>query len=784
MALPNEHATELTNPRDRLPARCTVADDARAALGAAEAGWLITGGFSEAFFNGDLRPGYTQAAWGNSFVQRTRPLSQAVEHVLSGWALVPHRFKGSRRTNDTFESTDVFALDLESAERDVSVADAQANAFLQPHALLIHSTKSSGIQIPDHNDHGYLRSRAYGRFSERIEGVERARTLLKAVYLASGLPADKASFKPAQPWFGSTNRVEQPHVNLEATPVDVWWVAGYLLDEARAEMERDLAPKPPTIKPTTAAHFTWIERKASDRVDAALGKLAHASNGDRHDTLISQCYWLAGNAKGGWPVGDWQGALRRTALDVMGEGRSREIERAIRDAKRDSTAIMLELPAPAPSLRVVKRTPAPTTSSSLYFHADGIPLSWHKAVCKASPGNKSLPKYALLHFEAQRQKLIDSRDYTMTQLLAARDALGVTLSDTALKAAMKVTEGLFWNLNWKEMTSSNSEKTSGGRPAQHFQALTLVEIEQALPRWADKRIEEARHQERGTVPNLTAEMIDVLEGDARTAAQEIAPVLPPMSELARTSAWLARKNLGELARQLKDLRSVPIPLDCEDVRAALLAAEIDPDTQRSYTEIKRDYGLSKGSVAVTLKRAGLQAEVQTVACAITSAATFEREVFQARKEQRGFPRALVEIKPSGAVVEHYYDPADQAANRLVIEAAQQAGSTISVKLQTANKYRRVDPAAQQAAIEPRVTFRAPNRKAEQDTIKPYYGVGYNPSVVRHWLKIHLRRLKWHELPGNRFVNSSGEIFDLSDKDFITFAESLGAVITPLVKELA
>ena len=39
-------------------------------------------------------------------------------------------------------------------------------------------------------------------------------------------------------------------VNLDAPPFDVRWVAGYLIDIARAEMERDLAPKPARIKPT------------------------------------------------------------------------------------------------------------------------------------------------------------------------------------------------------------------------------------------------------------------------------------------------------------------------------------------------------------------------------------------------------------------------------------------------------------------------------------------------------------------------------------------------------
>ena len=373
--------------------------------------------------------------------------------------------------------------------------------------------------------------------------------------------------------------------------------------------------------------------------------------------------------------------------------------------------------------------------SEAYAFVGTLPRSWLSAIFRAFRGNRSVPKLALLHFEALRRGLIDPQDYTMRDLFCARDALGIKLTDDTLRASMKMTEGLFWRSNPNPTNSRppNDMSPRGGRPRHHFRALPLEEVEQNLLHRAEKRIEEAQHRDWETTPPLTEAMISVLDGDARRAAQVVAEQAPPPDQETAKSAYFARQEIGALSRSLKDHDSVDIPLDSDNLRVALFAAENDPDVARSYREIKRAYGVSLGGVATLATRAGLQAEKQYVEYPITSAAALEGEVRKACKESHGFPCALVVTTASGEKAEHYFSPSSVESAQPMVAAALTSGSTVQVRIQTASKYRPLDP-DQQTTRQTSVHRRAASHGSRRATIAPYYGDGYNRSLVLEWLK--------------------------------------------------
>lgn len=421
---------------------------------------------------------------------------------------------------------------------------------------------------------------------------------------------------------------------------------------------------------------------------------------------------------------------------------------------------------------------------SQYFHADGLPDTWLRAFCKIFHGSKNAPKVARLWFEGLRAGLLDPQDVTLAALCHARDVLHIPLTESAIRDFMNEYGELFGYLNKSFSACSNTQIIRRGPSGKHYTARTLAEIEYTIDRRAACRFDELRHIERGTTPNLDAQKADALDGDTRRAALEILREQPPPSEQARVSSWLARKHTGELARELKVLTPTTIPLETDDIRAALRAQDHTDDDQRSYGKLGRDYGMSKASARKLNARAGLAPVAQVVNCPIRgSAERFDQEVREVCKRESGFPLALVEITADGKRIEHDFQTADPEGNRDVYAAVQARGGGVELAMRQANKYRRLDPDEQAqpaTSSTPKVAFRRTNPTNRRE-IRPYYGDGYNPSIVRMWLITHLRRLKWQESGGWFTSPATGEKFDLREKELLEFAtDFLGAE----VKELA
>ena len=329
---------KLTLSKIKSPANHAHPDDNSAASQR-----LIRLGLSEAFHNKTLRRGYTDRAYGNSFIPTTITLEALCTHILAGKAWTPGCFSGTSRKNETFQFAELIALD---ADDGLSVAQALQNPVIRQYALLVHPSASSSPELH--------KTRVVFVLSERVQGTERYRALVTGLVRELHLTIDPASLKPAQFYYGSTNQVEAPYINLDAVlPVDLLGKLTY--DAALDEMLRALAPNPPTFTPSPEV----AERKGAEIVDRTLGLLASARPGERHDTLVRQALKLFGMQKGGWPVGDIEEDLRHTARRVMGDDRGPEIERALQWAEANAAPYTMELPAVQRRRGIITRTAPP-----------------------------------------------------------------------------------------------------------------------------------------------------------------------------------------------------------------------------------------------------------------------------------------------------------------------------------------------------------------------------------------------------------------------------------------
>ena len=553
----------------------------------------ISLGLSEAFYNKTLRRGYTDQAFGSSFAPTTITPAALCAHILAGKAWTPGYFRGSSRTNKTFDYAELVALD---ADAGLSVAEALQSPLIRQYALLVHPSASSS--------EAQYRTRVVFVLSEPVEKAERYRALVAGLIQALNLKFDPASIKPAQLYFGSTNRIEAPYVNLDAV-LPVGLLGELTHDAALDEMLRSTAVKLPTIKPRTAV----AERRSADRVERSLNKIVRASVGERHDTLVKQSWWLFGMQKGGWPVGDIENELRQTALRVMGDDRAREIERVLKWAATEAAPVALELPTE-----------------------------------QARGGNGSLQPICVVQAETPTELflgqiprlMICCPEYVLIDLLARRIgcADGFTASQIAASAGISQDTAQNWinkALEWEAVSRRSEElKTIGkdkdiifnsaerqslrGAAVARLYCLTpevaaphidhqLPDRVQALMEWGEPAvIRQAEALSIGLDADASAKLELITDETSRTLdAFEV-------SANAERAAWQKAREITQWAElDATPFRPDQLPKSVRELRTMLIEALIatKPEKRWTHSELMWVAGVKRGSVSALIQKSNL-----------------------------------------------------------------------------------------------------------------------------------------------------------------------------------
>lgn len=285
----------------------------------------------------------------SKFGTRTLKPEQLVGHILSGFAWIPSTFGGAgRRTNENWQQAELIAVDYDD---NVSVADCLNVPLIREHALLVHPSASSSAST--------YKTRVIFRFDTPITGdPERYRLSTMGLSRLLGLPEDACSYKPAQLFYGSTNRIEQPHYNLEAR------LPLALIDEQVERLQAEAAEQ------RAAAEQRRIERnyqpvdRNSDRATRRIARLlerayekTRSAPSDRTKAAYGQAFHLA-RYLAYWSITEYD--IEQTLLDALrangahakyGQGEClRHIHNGIEDGKQDVPE-PLELPEKKPITR-------------------------------------------------------------------------------------------------------------------------------------------------------------------------------------------------------------------------------------------------------------------------------------------------------------------------------------------------------------------------------------------------------------------------------------------------
>lgn len=578
-------------------------------------GDLVVGGWSEAFIDKALRPGYTKAAWGKSFVQQARTLDAAIRHQLAGRAVIFGAFKSDTRTNDTFRYTQVGVIDAEAPlVGNAGVAEALAVDFNRRHAFLIFPTASSGKVIAKKNPNGYTRSRIEYQFSERVDGVERARALYRALGMASEMPVDPASHKPAQPWHGSTNRIEQPHINLNAEPVNIQWLAGYLIDEARAEMEREIAPKPPTLTPTGTRAEKYSAGARASILDDYYRVPAHA--GQRHGAFVKMTADLYALQLGGWHGCEnvdpmiWEAGRATERTDA-------EIRDAIKWARTHASPRPFEIPDTRPLRGVIQARAAatPTTPPTSQYECAQNPTPSALTLGEAGLYNLVCPEYTVIHANAVYHGIAE--DFT-AQLLAE------LLWWSVDKAQRMIDKTLRWNLIStleneltadfdtkaidNSLVSKNAVNSKRGRKTTHY-CLTPHLADDMITRLLPDVVQEIMQpSDPGTIYAEEAEAAGV---DNPAALEAITRATALTNEADEVAAEAERRAL-RIARQAQryaEIDETPfavdqLPSSVREARTMAIEALIasDPDKVWKHSELMWVAGTTRHNVGALIAK--------------------------------------------------------------------------------------------------------------------------------------------------------------------------------------
>jgi len=263
------------------------------------------------------------------------------------------------------------------------------------------------------------------------------------------------------------------------------------------------------------------------------------------------------------------------------------------------------------------------------YHPDGVPDGVRSAALYIHLG-KPLLVYELLT-EAIRAGLCKlDLAFTVADVMAINEKLGIQLSERTIRDGLKAGVDCFFAESdpikeSESILSSQPAKNpaSCGRKAQSYRLAPFHEVREALePQLHAEAIFRRFHS--GGIPKLNTREISALLVDYLACtdeqAHDLAAALAPHFAEAATQhdevtaqrrLRLARRDIRELRRLLKDTYSTPLPTGWQNVaqyRALYRRARFDRDplARVSKSETARLYGVSPSGVNQLNARAGLR----------------------------------------------------------------------------------------------------------------------------------------------------------------------------------
>lgn len=603
---------------------------------------LIYVGISRAFHNKDLRPGFTEAAWGNSFIPCSLQLAKLVDHILAGGSWTPGYFHGNSRRNDTFRFSVLIALDLDEG---TSVAEALAHPFIAAHAFLVHPTASSSP--------AKYKTRVVFRLDTPIEHAEAWRALVAVLIRELGLKIDPASQKPAQPYHGSTNRVEQPYINLDAM-LPIGNITPMLIELAWEEMERDLAPKPERVALTGGR----AEAYARSAFDDELIKLANAAPGSRNDALYHVAKTLYSMAAGNWPGIDnatVTDALEHRAAIWDGGHVSRHSLSTIASGRKSAKARALLLPvgntysrmAVAAGLQTIDCKPQPVIVERV------DPVFELKTVRQYGLLMTVCREGALIALHVQAAGIAD--DFTVADLAQSASVSNATAQRWLDKALsyMVISERFanFMTIDKADSIVMKNEKRHGAAVARRY-CLTPDEAYPVICKRLADHVQELMEKgdpdvilrDEAVEAGIVEDYAERLEHVTEATAQSI-----DAFEVSAKHERAALRQANELIR-LAEIDTTPftpdiLPCSPAELSAALIAALIATDPERVWRqwELMWVAGVKKGSVAGLIRKTDLvPAAMPTFINVPIEGKDLHRAVRARMKEYHGAPVAWID----------------------------------------------------------------------------------------------------------------------------------------------
>lgn len=753
---------------------------------------------SDAWFNKENLLGHDGAYV--AFENWQPSLEDAISHILAGGAVMAGEFNGTR-SNENFQCAQLVFVDFDA---NISVAGCLAIPFIRRYAAAVYPSASSRKVTPK-NPNGDYRTRVVFVLSEPVEGAERYRIVAHGVCDYLGATMDEASYKPAQPWFGSTNRVEEPYINLDtvlplalagALTADLA-AADYAQEQRHAEL---LARR--SIMVIDQASAGRREKYAAAAMNGDLVQLANAPTGTRNNTIFDVALSLFSKAlSGDWPGIDVPTAQRELEAIVSAWPNVKKSLGTIERARKAAKPKPLVLPndAPAPRQKPAQDAPAPAVEAFTAWGQGSLPDALRSAILTAFA--PAAPIIEMLN-EAQRAGLLDVSAFTAKDASAANERLQFGISTPTLYRALENCE-FFSKCPYIEGMYRQSEKNSTGRRSAVYCMMPVPEARAFLLRCARPRLTELHNPATGkhaVVPVFTPDMVqDIDTGASAAAADELNDLLQPVFEaqqhVEKDNRQRADRDYARLQRGIDDPYSTPMPAgwplnNAANYRAAFIRATQAENPQRSRNDIRRLAGLSVHSVKRAFARAGLQSEQQEpITQAIRNPREIGQEVSRFSRMHKTFPTHIT-LRTAGRVVDQVYKA--ETIHEVLAEAERE-GAEITVRHRTANIQRVVSdtpppmkrPATGRIARTPRDAEMHSRRDTPPDEYQ-YQGAHHNPAWLRAVLWLVIDRLKWRRYFDGRYIGPHGELIDpdTSAADLMHLIRASKNIPTPIDEGMA